>query len=175
MGVAPSQRHLCTVLSTRRIEAGARRLSRSWAVDRERVAVAVDVVGDEIVNGNRVNRLRSRFARVWLNLFEFRDEVKYRGTDVVEHRDNKRRRCRRTLIMPYPGMIAVGVLEERLPASPFWRADWWALGEGTDRARYWPLSHIEQWIRLWDATTGPGPGLGTPDTSRSRLGFFGGY
>jgi hypothetical protein len=40
----------------------------------------------------------------------------------------------------------VGALEERLPASPFWRAEWWALGEGEDRALYWPLSHIEQWI-----------------------------
>ncbi|MEU3009346.1 RipA family octameric membrane protein [Nocardia asteroides] len=40
----------------------------------------------------------------------------------------------------------VGALEERLPASPFWRAEWWALGEGRDRARYWPLSHIEQWV-----------------------------
>ena len=40
----------------------------------------------------------------------------------------------------------VGALEERLPASPFWRAEWWELGEGRDRARYWPLSHIEQWI-----------------------------
>nr|WP_232541636.1 hypothetical protein [Nocardia bovistercoris] len=39
----------------------------------------------------------------------------------------------------------VGALEERLPASPFWRAEWWALGEGKDRKRYWPLSHIEQW------------------------------
>ena len=42
----------------------------------------------------------------------------------------------------------VGALEERLPASPFWRAEWWALGEGTHRARYWPLSHIEQWIPI---------------------------
>src|SRR5271163_3830165 len=40
----------------------------------------------------------------------------------------------------------VGALEERLPASPFWRAEWWSLGEGRDRTRYWPLSHIEQWI-----------------------------
>ena len=40
----------------------------------------------------------------------------------------------------------VGILEERLPASPFWRAEWSALGEGKDRGRYWPLSHIEQWI-----------------------------
>ncbi|MGV9866302.1 RipA family octameric membrane protein [Rhodococcus koreensis] len=42
----------------------------------------------------------------------------------------------------------VGALEERLPASPFWRAEWSALGEGTDRTRYWPLSHIEQWIPI---------------------------
>ncbi|WP_435592566.1 RipA family octameric membrane protein [Nocardia sp. bgisy118] len=42
----------------------------------------------------------------------------------------------------------VGALEERLPASPFWRAEWWALGEGKDRARYWPLSHIEEWIPI---------------------------
>ncbi|WP_228838562.1 RipA family octameric membrane protein [Nocardia amamiensis] len=42
----------------------------------------------------------------------------------------------------------IGVLEERLPASPFWRAEWWALGEGKDRSRYWPLTHIEQWIPI---------------------------
>ncbi|MEV4209803.1 RipA family octameric membrane protein [Nocardia salmonicida] len=42
----------------------------------------------------------------------------------------------------------IGALEERLPASPYWCAEWWALGEGKDRARYWPLSHIEQWIPL---------------------------
>lgn len=42
----------------------------------------------------------------------------------------------------------VGAFEERLPASPWWRAEWSALGGGTDRARYWPLSHIEQWIPI---------------------------
>ncbi|SDE50015.1 RipA family octameric membrane protein [Rhodococcus tukisamuensis] len=42
----------------------------------------------------------------------------------------------------------VGALEERLPASPFWRAEWWALGDGNDRSRYWPLSDIEQWIPI---------------------------
>jgi len=46
----------------------------------------------------------------------------------------------------------IGALEERLPASPFWRAEWWALGEGRDRSRYWPLSHIEQWIPILFAT-----------------------
>ena len=40
----------------------------------------------------------------------------------------------------------VGALEERLPASPFWRAEWWALGEGADRSRYWPLAHVEKWV-----------------------------
>lgn len=40
----------------------------------------------------------------------------------------------------------VGALEERLPASPYWRAEWKALGEGKDPSRYWPLSHLEQWI-----------------------------
>ena len=40
----------------------------------------------------------------------------------------------------------VGELEERLPASPYWRAEWWALGEGKDRKKYWPLTHIEKWI-----------------------------
>lgn len=47
----------------------------------------------------------------------------------------------------------VGALEEQLPASPFWRAEWWALGEGKDRALYWPLSHIEQWVPILFALT----------------------
>jgi hypothetical protein len=42
--------------------------------------------------------------------------------------------------------IVVGALEERLPASPYWRAEWKALGEGKIHSRYWPLSHLEQWI-----------------------------
>lgn len=40
----------------------------------------------------------------------------------------------------------IGVLEERLPSSPYWRGEWSALGEGRDPARYWPISHVEQWI-----------------------------
>lgn len=40
----------------------------------------------------------------------------------------------------------IGALEERLPASPYWRAEWKALGEGKDPSRYWPLTHLEQWI-----------------------------
>lgn len=42
--------------------------------------------------------------------------------------------------------VVIGVLEERLPASPYWRAEWRALGEGSDPSRYWPLTHLEQWI-----------------------------
>lgn len=40
----------------------------------------------------------------------------------------------------------IGALEQRLPASPYWRAEWHALGEGQDKARYWPLTHVEQWV-----------------------------
>jgi len=40
----------------------------------------------------------------------------------------------------------IGAIEERLPASPYWSAEWIALGEGKDSARYWPLSHAERWI-----------------------------
>lgn len=40
----------------------------------------------------------------------------------------------------------VGAIEEKLPASPYWRAEWAALGEGKDRTTYWPLTHIEKWI-----------------------------
>ena len=42
--------------------------------------------------------------------------------------------------------IVIGALEERLPASPYWRGEWKALGEGKLPARYWPLTHLEQWI-----------------------------
>jgi hypothetical protein len=40
----------------------------------------------------------------------------------------------------------IGALEERLPASPYWKAEWKALGEGKDKAMYWPQSHLEQWV-----------------------------
>lgn len=46
----------------------------------------------------------------------------------------------------------VGALETRLPASPYWKAEWMALGEGKDPKRYWPLSHIESWIPAFFAT-----------------------
>ncbi|HJQ86325.1 MAG TPA: hypothetical protein VJ820_02520 [Propionibacteriaceae bacterium] len=47
----------------------------------------------------------------------------------------------------------IGALEERLPASPYWRAEWKALGRGDDHSRYLPLTHLEQWIPLLFAAT----------------------
>jgi len=38
----------------------------------------------------------------------------------------------------------VGLLEERLPASPYWSAEWTALGKGEDPRVYLPLTHVEQ-------------------------------
>ena len=40
----------------------------------------------------------------------------------------------------------VGAFEERLPASPWWRAEWAALGRGKHGSKYWPLTHLERWI-----------------------------
>ncbi len=37
----------------------------------------------------------------------------------------------------------IGRLERRLPASPYWSAEWVALGRGQKPARYWPLTHVE--------------------------------
>ena len=39
--------------------------------------------------------------------------------------------------------MVIGVLEERLPANPYYKAEWKALGEGNDLRRYIPLSAIE--------------------------------
>jgi hypothetical protein len=40
----------------------------------------------------------------------------------------------------------VGAFEKRLPTSPWWDAEWVALGKGQDPSRYWPISHVEQWV-----------------------------
>jgi hypothetical protein len=40
----------------------------------------------------------------------------------------------------------IGALEELLPTSPYWAAEWTALGQGKDPARYWPVSHVEQTV-----------------------------
>lgn len=40
----------------------------------------------------------------------------------------------------------IGALEERLPASPYWAAEWRAVGQGKDKARYIPVTRLEQWV-----------------------------
>jgi len=45
----------------------------------------------------------------------------------------------------------VGLLEKRLPSSPYWSAEWKALGEGKDRRLYIPLSHVEGWVPFFFA------------------------
>jgi hypothetical protein len=40
----------------------------------------------------------------------------------------------------------IAALERQLPATPYWGGEWAALGEGKDRTRYWPLTHIEQGV-----------------------------
>jgi len=44
--------------------------------------------------------------------------------------------------------VVIGALEEKLPASPFWLAEWKALDMGENRHVYWPLTHVEKWIPL---------------------------
>jgi hypothetical protein len=46
----------------------------------------------------------------------------------------------------------IGALEELLPVSPYWGSEWLALGQGMDKARYWPLTHLEQWLPALFAT-----------------------
>ena len=40
-----------------------------------------------------------------------------------------------------------GVTDEQLTASPYWRGEWVALGEGRDSTRYWPLSR-KPWLLM---------------------------
>ncbi len=42
----------------------------------------------------------------------------------------------------------VGDLEKRLPASPYWVAEWKKLGEGNDPSLYVPLTNLEKFIPL---------------------------
>ncbi|WP_205687412.1 RipA family octameric membrane protein [Cellulomonas endophytica] len=39
--------------------------------------------------------------------------------------------------------VVIGAIEEVLPLSPWWRAEWRALGAGRDPARYRPVGHVE--------------------------------
>ncbi|MDR6321987.1 RipA family octameric membrane protein [Actinoplanes couchii] len=42
----------------------------------------------------------------------------------------------------------IGVLEEKLPASPYWLAEWKAIGSGKSSRLYLPITQIEQWTPL---------------------------
>lgn len=42
----------------------------------------------------------------------------------------------------------IGEFERMLPSSPFWAAEWKAMGEGKDRSLYWPLTDIEQYVPI---------------------------
>jgi hypothetical protein len=42
----------------------------------------------------------------------------------------------------------IGALEERLPAGPWYRAEWTAVGAGRDGSRYLPMTRIEQCVPI---------------------------
>ena len=44
--------------------------------------------------------------------------------------------------------LIVGEFEKRSPASPYWSAEWKALGEGKDIKKYLPITHVENWIPI---------------------------
>ena len=46
----------------------------------------------------------------------------------------------------------IGALEERLPASPYWSAEWKSVGAGKDKAAYWPITRLEQLVPALFAT-----------------------
>ncbi len=42
----------------------------------------------------------------------------------------------------------IGEMEKKLPASPYWNAEWKVLGEGKDSTKYKPLTVVETWIPI---------------------------
>lgn len=42
----------------------------------------------------------------------------------------------------------IGEYERRLPSSPYWQAEWTALGKGVDHKLYTPLSEVEHWVPI---------------------------
>jgi hypothetical protein len=40
----------------------------------------------------------------------------------------------------------IGAFEERLPATPWFHAEWTAMGSGRDKSFYWPVTQLEQWV-----------------------------
>ena len=49
--------------------------------------------------------------------------------------------------------IVIGSIEKRLPLSPYWQAEWLALGKGKEPSCYVPLTHMEQWVPILFITT----------------------
>ncbi|MFD3704975.1 hypothetical protein ACFWUP_17715 [Nocardia sp. NPDC058658] len=49
--------------------------------------------------------------------------------------------------------VVIGAIEQRLPAGPYWRAEWAALGRGEAPSRYLPMTHVEQLIPMLFAST----------------------
>ncbi len=47
----------------------------------------------------------------------------------------------------------IGALEQRLPASPYWLAEWAALGSGREKGLYWPITKLEQWTPVMFASS----------------------
>ncbi|MFC4108642.1 RipA family octameric membrane protein [Micromonospora zhanjiangensis] len=45
----------------------------------------------------------------------------------------------------------IGAIEERLPASPWLRAEWGTIGSGKDRRAYWPVIQLEQLVPMFFA------------------------
>jgi len=44
--------------------------------------------------------------------------------------------------------LVIGELEKKLPSSPYWSAEWSALGEGKDPKKYRPLTSVETWVPI---------------------------
>lgn len=42
----------------------------------------------------------------------------------------------------------IGQLEEKLPSSPYWSAEWKELGEGKDIKKYLPITTLEQYVPI---------------------------
>jgi hypothetical protein len=42
----------------------------------------------------------------------------------------------------------IGEFEKKLPSSPYWSAEWSALGEGKDPKKYKQLTSVEKWVPI---------------------------
>ena len=44
--------------------------------------------------------------------------------------------------------LVIGAYERMLPSSPYYNAEWKALGEGKDKSRYVPFTVVENYIPI---------------------------